>query len=66
MLIDVRKNRNSPYCQVTQVVDENVSELGFTFMKYYTEADYDSAVEWLYPGNQLDFSGTICALLMRV
>jgi hypothetical protein len=59
MLIDVSKNQNSPYCQVIQVVDENVSQLGFPFMQYYTEADYNSAVEWLYPGGQLDFSGTI-------
>jgi hypothetical protein len=28
-------------------------------MKYYTEADHESAVEWLYPGVQLDFSATI-------
>jgi len=59
MLIDVSQNRNSPHCQVIQVVDENVSQLGFPFMQYYTEADYDSAVEWLYPGGQLDFSATI-------
>ena len=59
MLIDVSKNRNSPHCQVIQVVDENVSQLGFPFMQYYTEANYDSAVEWLYPGGQLDFSATI-------
>ena len=41
------------------MVDENVSQLGFPFMQYYTEADYDRAVEWLYPGGQLDFSATI-------
>jgi hypothetical protein len=28
-------------------------------MKYYTEADHKSAVEWLYPNGQLDFSATI-------
>ena len=28
-------------------------------MQYFTEADYDSALEWLYPGGQLDFSATI-------
>jgi hypothetical protein len=28
-------------------------------MKYYTEADHKGAVEWLYPGGQLDFSVTI-------
>jgi hypothetical protein len=28
-------------------------------MKYYTEADHESAVEWLYPGGQLDFSATM-------
>ena len=48
MLIDVSKNWSSPYCQVIQMVDENVSELVFPFMQYYTEADYDSAMEWLY------------------
>ncbi len=59
MLIDVRKNWNSSHCQVIQVVDENVSQLGFPFMQYYTDADYNSAVEWLYPRGQLDFSATI-------
>ena len=59
MLIDVRQIWNLPYCQVMQVVDEDFSELGFPFMQYYTEADYDSVVEWLYPGGQLDFSATI-------
>jgi ATP-dependent DNA helicase PIF1 len=28
-------------------------------MKYYTEADDKGAVEWLYPGGQLDFSAKI-------
>jgi hypothetical protein len=28
-------------------------------MKYYTEADHKRAVEWLYPGGQLDFSASI-------
>ena len=28
-------------------------------MKYYTTADHDDAVEWLYPGGQLDFSATV-------
>jgi hypothetical protein len=59
MLIDVSKNRNLIYCQVIQEEDENVSKLGLPIMQYYTKADYDSAVEWLYPGSQLDFSATI-------
>jgi hypothetical protein len=59
MLIDVSKNCNSLWCQVIQEEDENISKLGFPFMKYYTEADHKSAVEWLYPGGQLDFSATI-------
>jgi hypothetical protein len=59
MLIDVSKNCNSLWCQVIQEEDENISKLGFHFMKYYTEADHKSAVEWLYPGGQLDFSATI-------
>ena len=28
-------------------------------MQYNTGADHGSAVEWLYPGGQLDFSATI-------
>jgi hypothetical protein len=28
-------------------------------MKYYTRADHKGAVEWLYPGRQLDFSATM-------
>ncbi len=59
MLIDVSKNCNSLWCQVIQEEDENISKLGFPFVKYYTEADHESAVEWLYPGGQLDFSATI-------
>jgi hypothetical protein len=58
-LIDVSKNCNSLWCQVIQEEDENISKLGFPFMKYYTEADHKSAVEWLYLGGQLDFSATI-------
>jgi ATP-dependent DNA helicase PIF1 len=40
-------------------VDDNISILGLPFMKYYTEADHNDAVQWLYPGGQLDFSATI-------
>ncbi len=50
MLIDVSKYLNSTHCQVIEVEDENVSKLGLPIMQYFTEADYDSAVEWLYPG----------------
>ncbi len=28
-------------------------------MQYYTQANHESAVEWSYPGGQLDFSATI-------
>jgi hypothetical protein len=67
MLIDVSNNCNSPWCQVIEEEDENISKLGFPFMKYYTEADHESAVEWLYPGGQLDFSATIlCSNNARV
>jgi hypothetical protein len=59
MLIDLSKNCNSLWCQVIQEEDENISKLGFPFMKYYTEADHKGAVEWLYPGRQLDFSATV-------
>ena len=59
MLLDVSNNRNSPWCRVIQQVDEDISKLGFPFMQYYTQANHESAVEWLYPGGQLDFSATI-------
>ena len=59
MLIDVSKNRNSRDCQVIMVEDENISKIGFPNVQYYTVADHDLAVEWLYPGGQLDFSATI-------
>jgi hypothetical protein len=59
MLIDVSRNCISLWCQVIQEEDENISKLRFPFMKYNTEADHKGAVEWLYPGGQLDFSATI-------
>ncbi len=59
MLIDVSMNRNSAQCHAIQDMDDNISTLGLPFMKYYTEAEHDDAVEWLYPGGQLDFSATI-------
>jgi hypothetical protein len=59
MLIDVRKNFNSPNCQVILEEDENLFKLGFPTVQYYTVADHVKAVKWLYPGGQLDFSATI-------
>jgi len=59
MLIDVSKHRNSPWCQVIEQENENVSKLGLPSVQYYTQADHMSAVEWLYPGGHLDFSVTI-------
>ena len=59
MLIDVSKNRNSPWCQVIEEEDENTSKLGFPFMNYYTQADHKHALEWLYPGGHLDSTATI-------
>jgi len=34
MLIDVSNNRNSPWCQVIEHEDENVSKLGLPFIQY--------------------------------
>jgi hypothetical protein len=59
MLIDVSMNRNSAQCHVIQDMDDNISTLGLPFMKYYTKAEHNDAVEWLYPGGQLVFSSTI-------
>jgi hypothetical protein len=66
MLIHVSNNRNSPWCQVIEHEDENVSKLGLPFIQYYTQADHKHAVEWLYPGGHSDSSATICALPMKV
>ena len=62
MLIDVSMNRNSPWCQVIEEVDENISRLALPFMKYYTDTEWEGALDWLYPGQQLDHTATIlCA-----
>ena len=66
MLIDVSNNMNSTHCQVIEVKDENVSKLGLPIMQYFTEAEYDSAVEWLYPGGQLDSVQQFCVVIMQV
>jgi len=59
MLIDVSNNLNSTHCQVIEVEDENVSKSGRPIMQYFTKAEYDSALEWLYPGGQLVFNATL-------
>ena len=62
MLIDVSMNRNSPWCPVIEEVDENISRLALPFMKYYTDTEWERALDWLYPGQQLDHTATIlCA-----
>ncbi len=35
MLLDVSNNCNSPWCQVIQQEDENISKLGFPFIQYH-------------------------------
>ena len=57
MLLDVSMNRNSDKCIVMEIIDIDLSVLSLPFMKYHTEVN--EAVEWLYPGMQLDFSATI-------
>lgn len=57
MLIDVSMNRNSDQCIVMEKIDFDMSVLSLPFMNYHTEVA--EAVEWLYPGMQLDFSATI-------
>jgi hypothetical protein len=57
MLIDVSMNRNSDQCIVMEKIDFDMSVLSLPFMNYHTEVE--EAVEWLYPGMQLDFSATI-------
>jgi hypothetical protein len=62
MLIDVSMNRNSHWCRVIEQVDENISKLALPFMKYYTDTEWERALEWLYPGQHLDYTATIlCA-----
>ena len=59
MLIDVSMNRNSPWCRVIEEVDENISRLALHCMKYYTDTEWERALDWLYPGQQLDHTATI-------
>ncbi len=45
MLIDVSMNCNSSQCHVIQDMDDNISTLGLPFMKYYSKAEHNDAVE---------------------
>jgi hypothetical protein len=62
MFIDASHNRNSDAYHVLQEINEDVSTIGFPFVQYFTQDDHERALEWLYPGGQLDYSATIlCA-----
>jgi hypothetical protein len=58
-LIDVSHNRNSDCCQVIGRIDEEIYKIVFPAMIYFTQTNHLDAVEWLYPGGQLDSNITI-------
>ena len=58
-LIDVSHNGNSHCCQVIGRIDEDIFKIVFPAMIYFTQTNHLDAVEWLYPGGQLDSNITI-------
>jgi hypothetical protein len=58
-LIDVSHNHNSHCCQVIGKIDEDIFKIAFPAMIYFTQTNHLDAVEWLYPGGQLDSNVTI-------
>jgi hypothetical protein len=58
-LIDVSHNRNSHCCQVIGRIDEDIFKIAFPATIYFTQTNHLDAVEWLYPGGQLDSNVTI-------
>jgi len=77
MLIDIRKNQHSDWCNVIEVVDENISTIGLPYMMYFTSQpeieqldnqlpsqtvpNCSDVMEWLHPGGILDTNATIRA-----
>ena len=59
MLIDVSHNCNSHCCQVIGRIDEDIFKIAFPAMIYFTQTNHLDAVEWLFPGQQLDSNVTI-------
>jgi hypothetical protein len=58
-LTDVSHNCNSHCCQVIGRIDEDIFKIPFPAMIYFTQNNHLAAVEWLYPGGQLDSNITI-------
>ena len=51
MLIDVSMNKHSPLCQAIETYDDNdIVKLALPLMKYYTDIQWQRALDWLYPG----------------
>ncbi len=63
MLIDVSRNKHSSLCQAILTSDDNnIIRLALPLMRYYTDIQWQRALDWLYPGRQLDYTATIlCA-----
>jgi hypothetical protein len=63
MLIDIKRNKNSSLCQAILTSEDNdIIRLALPLMKYYTDIQWQRALDWLYPGQQLDYTVTIlCA-----
>jgi hypothetical protein len=58
-LIDVSHNPNSHCCQVLEHIDGDICKITFPAMTYFTQSNHLDAVEWVFPGQQLDSNVTI-------
>ncbi len=58
-LKDVSHDCNSHCCQVIGRIDEEIFKIALPAMIYFTQTNHLDAVEWLYPGGQMDSDVTI-------
>ncbi len=62
MLIKVSWNRDSTWCQEIESIDENITTLGLSYLKYITKTNQvieNDALNWLYPNRIISYQETI-------
>ncbi len=62
ILIKVRQNQDSTWCQEVERIDENTTRLGFPYLKYITKTNQvtdNDALNWLYPNGDISYQETI-------
>jgi hypothetical protein len=62
MLIKVSRNQDSTWCQEIERIDENITTLGFPYLKYITKTNQvteNDALNWLYPNGIISYQETI-------